>query len=100
MLIMEGQNQKWMIQFLIHLMGQFWSTIIISEHVPPNNPNYVGANHYDAITKRNNLARQLYSELEEIAEQEAPSTYTPTPYILKSYPLALSCNRESAPRDV
>ena len=55
-LIMEGQNPK----FLIHLM--FWS------HVPPNNPNYVGANHYDAITKRNNLARQLYCELEEIAE--------------------------------
>ena len=74
-LIMEGQNP----QFLIHLM--FWS------HVPPNNPNYVGANHYDAITKRNNLARQLYCELEEIAEQEAPSTYTPTPAI------------ESTPRD-
>ena len=74
-LIIEGQNP----QFLIHLM--FWS------HVPPNNPNYVGANHYDAITKRNNLARQLYCELEEIAEQEAPSTYTPRPAI------------ESAPRD-
>ena len=59
----------------------FWS------HVPPNNPNYVGANHYDAITKRNNLARQLYCELEEIAEQEVPTTYTPRPAI------------ESAPRD-
>ena len=39
-LIMEGQNP----QFLIHLM--FWS------YVPPNNLNYVGANHYDAITTR------------------------------------------------
>ena len=39
-LIMEGQNP----QFVIHLM--FWS------HAPPNNPNYVGANHYDAITTR------------------------------------------------
>ena len=40
-----------------------------------------------ALLKRNNLARQLYCELEEIAEQEAPSTYTPRPPI------------ESAPRD-
>ena len=42
---------------------------------------------YTALLKRNNLARQLYCELEEIAEQEAPSTYTPRPAI------------ESAPRD-
>ena len=68
-LIIEGQNP----QFLIHLR--------FGSHVPPNNPNYVGANHYDAITKKNNLARQLYGQLEEIAEEEAPSSYTPRPAI-------------------
>ena len=57
MLIMEGQNP----QFVIHLMFR--------SHVAPN------------------LARQLYGELEQIAEEEAPSTYTPRPAI------------ESAPND-
>ena len=68
-LIVEGQNPE----FLVHLK--------FGSHVPPNNPNYVGANHYDAITRKNNLARQLCSELEALAEEEAPSSYTPTPAI-------------------
>ena len=65
----EGQNP----QFVIHLM--------FSSHVSPKNPNYVGANHYDAITRKNNLASQLYCELEQIAEEEAPSSYTARPAI-------------------
>ena len=65
----ESQNP----QFVIHLM--------FSSHVSPKNPNYVGANHYDAITRKNNLASQLYCELEQIAEEEAPSSYTARPAI-------------------
>ena len=56
---MEGQKP----QFVIHFMFR--------SHVSPNNPNYIGANHYDAITEKNNLARQLYGKLEQIAEEEA-----------------------------
>ena len=43
-LIMEGQNPQ------MEILLKFGS------HVDPNNPDYVGANHYDAITKKNELA--------------------------------------------
>ena len=63
-LIVEGQNP------LLEVLLKFHT------HDDPRNPDYVGANHYDAITKKNNLANQLAAQLEEIEEEEQ-STFRP-----------------------
>ena len=63
-LIMEEQNPQ------MEILLNFGS------HVDPNNPDYVGANHYDAITKKNELA-ELALQLEKQIEEEEPSTFIP-----------------------
>ena len=70
-LIMEGQNPQ------MEILLKFGS------HVDPNNPDYVGANHYDAITKKNELA-ELALQLEKQIEEEEPSTFTPPTNAIRS----------------
>ena len=71
-LIMEGQNP------------QFEILLKFASHVDPRNPEYVGANHYNAITKTNNLAKQLALDLEKQIEEQEPSSFTLPTNVIRS----------------